>query len=125
MHENLEQDHEICKKGTQIELYLEHGMIGNMKWKEQREQNPLILSSNEYKLCVLDHKVFTKSTQIEFYLEHGMIGNMKSKEQKEQNPPILSLNEYRSFLTILLKTWNGWKLESTEMKSSSSVLEWI
>jgi hypothetical protein len=65
-------------------------------------------------LCVLDHKVFTKSTQIEFYLEHGMIGKMKSKEQKEQNPPILSLNEYRSFLTILFKTWNDWKLESKE-----------
>jgi hypothetical protein len=52
-----------------------------------------------------------------------MIGNMKSKEQKEQNPPILSLNEYRSFLTILFKTWNDWKLESKEAKSSSSVLE--
>jgi hypothetical protein len=74
-------------------------------------------------LCVLDHKVFTKSNQIEFYLEHGMIGNMKSKEQKELNPPILSLNEYRSFLTILFKTWNDWKLESKEAKSSSSVLE--
>ncbi len=79
-------------------------MIGNMKWKEQREQNPLILSSNEYKFCVLEHEVFTKSTQVEFYLEHGMIGNMKSTEQKEQNPPFLSLNEYRSFLTILFKT---------------------
>ncbi len=101
-------------------------MIGNMKWKEQREQNPLILSSNDdYKLCDLDHKVLTKSTQIELYLEHGMIGNMKSKELKEQNPPILSLNEYRSFLTILFKTWNDWKLELKETKSSSSVLEWI
>lgn len=48
---------------------------------------------------------------------------MKSKEQKEQNPPILSLNEYGSFLTILFKTWNDWKLESKETESSSSVLE--
>jgi hypothetical protein len=37
---------EVFTKSTQVEFYLKHGMIGNMKSKEQ---NPPILSLNEYR----------------------------------------------------------------------------
>ncbi len=42
-------EHEVFTKSTQVEFYLEHGMIGNMKSTEQKEQNPPFLSLNEYR----------------------------------------------------------------------------